>query len=153
MEPVYDDTRSITHHLHESTKTVYENVMEGTLSKVREAFYDEGLDDQILNELRHLYSKFYHLEIVWLAKSSGTPTNEKTRPLTAQKPVTNDVDSNVAGRPQNRAVNRALSRENAKNVVFLFSRGSVPPVHFPKWDILTIISGMPLAGPDGDVLA
>jgi len=86
MEPIYDDTGSIpTKHLHQNTKTVYANVMEGTLSKVREAFYDEGLDDQILNELRSLWDMKLQQSCVIANDNYAQPNYTKTDPNVERK--------------------------------------------------------------------
>jgi len=39
-------------YLQNNTKSLYTTVIDATLDRVREAFYDEGLDDQVLNELK-----------------------------------------------------------------------------------------------------
>lgn len=44
-------------YLHRTTQALYGKVMDKVIGSVRDAFYDEGLDDQILEELKKLWKQ------------------------------------------------------------------------------------------------
>lgn len=98
----------------EKTKHLYNGIIESVIKNVREPFYDEGLDDQVIQELRELW-------ICKLKESGVLNTNlapvRKPQEITQQQQQRSE-EQNYPGHPAQRPRLDYVESQNSKSMQF-----------------------------------
>merc|ERR1711997_681084 len=79
-------------YLQQTTIQLYDSVIEEVLKNVRDAFYDEGLDDQVIHELRDMWKERLNESGV---TSTGVPKQKQEPNVYAQQSSSSRVQANT----------------------------------------------------------
>lgn len=95
----------------EKTGTLYNGIIESVIKNVREPFYDEGLDDQVIQELRELW-------ICKLKESGVLSTNPTPVRMPQQIQQQRVEEQNYPGHPAQRPRLDYVESQNTKSMQF-----------------------------------